>query len=100
MSTDPSVVRSRPVQTSAGKVPLLLKNEYTYLQQHLYDYWASNEVAAHRPPSQKVKVSALKAALAEHDAKLEVIKGKLKVLMKNFKEEQKRVDMHAHKEGD
>ena len=52
-STHLSVVRSRPAQTSAGKAPVLLKNEYPYPQWHLYGYQASNEVAACRPPSQK-----------------------------------------------
>ena len=98
-ATVPLDVR-RPVRASAGKGPVLLEAEYPYAEPHIRDNRVSTDVAARRPPSQKVKVSALEAAIAERDVKLEVIEGKLKALMKKFKEEQKRADMLAKKEID
>lgn len=51
-------------------------------ERHVRDNRASADVATRRPPSQKVKVSALQAAIAERNVKLEVIEGKLKALMR------------------
>jgi len=89
---------ARPVRASAGKGPVLLEDEYPYAERHIRDNRVATDVATRRPPSQKVKVSALEAAIAERDVKLEVIEGKLKALMKKFKEEQKRADVLAKKE--
>ena len=59
-----------------------LEAEYPYAERHVRDNRASADVAMRRPPSQKVKVSALKAVIAERNVKLEVIEGKLKALMR------------------
>jgi uncharacterized coiled-coil protein SlyX len=75
-----------------------LEAEYPYAERHVRDNRASADVATRRPPSQKVKVSALQAAIAERNVKLEVIEGKLKALMRKFKDEQKRADVLAKKE--
>ena len=80
-SASPLDVR-RPVRTSAGIAPLRLEAEYPYAERHVRDNRASADVATRRPPSQKVKVSALQAAIAERNVKLEVIEGKLKALMR------------------
>ena len=92
----PTDVQQRPTHTSAGKPAVRLE----YAQDHIRDQRYDSTQIIRKPKSTKVKVSALEAAIADREAKLSIIEAKLKALMKDFRDEQKRADALAKKEID